>query len=171
MLLKDPEFKGQIVRSVSLTSRGKRPGEVDGRDYHFISRKRFLYKKRAGHLLESQKVYQDYYGTPAKPVRDALNKGRYVLLCIEIKGAAVVKRKVPDSLMLFIKPPSLEVLKKRLLKRGTENKAGLKKRLRRVALELSEAKKYDYVLINDDLFVCFQELKAVLAREMGLSAS
>jgi len=169
LLLKDPAMKGKIVRSVSVTTRTKRPGEKEGRDYYFISRKCFLYKQKAGHLLEAQKVYKDYYGTPAKPVREAIARGAYVLLCIEIKGSAVVKRKIPESLRIFIQPPSREALKKRLLQRGTENKAEISKRLQRVALELSEARKYDYVLINKDLFKCFNTLKAVLVKEMALS--
>ncbi len=166
-LLKAPDFQGRIVRSVSLTTREKRAGEREGRDYFFVSRKKFLYKQRARHLLESQRVYQEYYGTPGKPVREALKKGRYVLLCIEIKGAAVVKRKVPDCLRIFVRPPNMTVLRKRLLKRGTESPADIRQRLKRVKQELSEAEKYDYVLINDDLMRCFRQLKDILHKEMG----
>ena len=165
-LLADKRWKGRLVRSVSLTTRLRRKGEQNGRDYFFVSRKRFLYKQRAGHLLESQKVYLDYYGTPFKPVREFLAKGRHVLLAIEVKGAGVVRKRAPESLMIFIKPPSLTVLRKRLALRGTESAGELTARLKRARMELTEAKKYHHVLVNDDLTACYRELSAILDQEL-----
>jgi len=164
-LLKDPRFRKTIIRSVSLTTRPPRPNEKDGRDYFFVSRKKFAYKKKAGHLLESQKVFQDYYGTPLKPVREALRQGKNVLLAIDVKGARIVRRKIPGCLMIFVKPPSLVALKNRLAKRGTEKAADLNGRLARARMEIHQAADYDYALINDDLAVCYRRLQGILIRE------
>jgi guanylate kinase len=165
-LLRDKSFKGSLVRSISLTTRPKRPGEIHGRDYFFVSIKKFLYKQRAGHLLEYQKVFRDYYGTPYKPVRAYLHEGKSVLLCIDVKGAAIVKAKVPDSLGIFIAPPNLAVLKERLVKRGTESKAELEVRLQRAGKELSQAKRYNYVFVNADLRRCYRDLRKAILREL-----
>jgi len=165
-LLADPQFKGHLKRSVSVTTRDKRDGERHGRDYFFISVDHFLRMRDSGQLLESQKVYQDYYGTPYRPLRSALKKGKNVLLCIEVKGARVVRRKEPDCLAIFVKPPNLTVLKKRLAKRGTESPAVRKARFERARMELRDACRYDYILVNDRLDICYRALKAVLTREL-----
>ena len=96
-LLADPRFHKKLAKVVSVTTREKRSGEKHGRDYSFVSEKMFLYKKRSGHFLETEKVFDNYYGTPAKNVRDILKKGKNVLLCIDVKGARTIRRKFPLS--------------------------------------------------------------------------
>lgn len=164
-LLLSKNFKGNLVRSISMTTRPKRKGEKDGRDYSFISEKKFLYKKKAGHFLECQKVFRSYYGTPHKNVREFLKKGKHVLLCIDVKGAMVVWRKHPDALKIFIKTPSMAILKKRLASRATECKKELKIRLKTAQSELKEAKYYDYVVVNDSLKKAFNRLKEIIRIE------
>jgi guanylate kinase len=165
-LLLDKRFKGLVIRSVSMTTRLPRRGERNGKDYFFVSRPAFLYKKKAGQLLESQKVYHDYYGTPLKPVLESLRRGKNVLLAIEVKGAKVVRKKVPGCLAIFIKTPSLAVLKQRLVTRATENPKDLRGRLARARMELGEAAAYPYVLVNDVLSRCYDELTNILQREL-----
>jgi guanylate kinase len=150
-LLASRRLKGKVVKSISATTRPRRENEIPGRDYIFLGRADFLKKKRAGYFLESQKVFDFYYGTPATNVKKLLRTGKYVLLCIDVKGAKVVWRKHPDALKIFIKTPTLNVLKERLRKRGTENSRDLALRLRTARQELQQARHYDYVLVNDDL--------------------
>jgi len=167
-ILADNFFKGKVIRSISATTRPRRRGEVHGRDYLFLSEKDFLSKKANGFFLETQKVYQDYYGTPWTPVQKHLVSGKHVLLCIEVKGAGVVARKEKKALRVFVKPPSLKVLKERLSQRNTEKGADLSRRFKRAKMELGEAKAYDYCVVNDDLIECYQELKQILIKELGL---
>lgn len=150
-LLASRKLDGKVVKSISVTTRPRREREVHGRDYIFMERKDFLKKQKAGYFLESQKVFDYYYGTPRKNVEALLKAGKYVLLCIDVKGAKVVWRKQPDALKVFIKTPTLKVLKERLKKRGTENPKDLAVRLKTARKELQQAKHYDCVLVNDDL--------------------
>lgn len=158
-----------LVKTVSVTTRPKRPGEKHGHDYFFVSHKQFLYKKRAGHFLESQKVFENYYGTPKKGVRDLLASGQNVFMCIDVKGARVVCKKFPKAVRIFIKTPSVAVLKKRLLGRGSEDKKELKLRLRTALKELKEAKKYDYVISNDDFSHAYQKLFKIITAILSSS--
>jgi guanylate kinase len=167
-LLSSKEFKGRILRSLSVTTRPRRHGEKNGRDYLFLSEKNFLAKRRKGDFLEWQKVFLYYYATQRENVRDALQRGKNVLLSIDVKGAKVVAKKCPAALKIFIKAPSLKALRARLRKRATETAEDLKIRLRTAAEELREAKKYDYVLVNDDLGKCYKKLAKILFRELGL---
>ena len=152
----------KLVKSVSMTTRPIRRGEKHGRDYIFVSPKMFLYKKRGGHLLESEKVFGHHYGTPKGAVRELLKSGKNILLCIDVKGARNIKRQFPYATTIFIKTPSLAELKKRLGKRGSENKTTIMKRLERARLELDQAKRYDYVIVNDNVEHAFGELKRVV---------
>ena len=161
-LLLSPRFKGKLVKTISVTTRPKRAGEKEGREYRFVSKKIFLYKKRAGHFLESQKVFDNYYGTPKQDVKNLLNAGQNVLLCIDVKGARVVCRQYPSAIKIFIKTPSWDVLKKRLEARGSEDSQGLKIRLKTARRELLEANRYDYVIINDDLKKAYKKLEKVV---------
>lgn len=150
-LLASAKFRKKIVRSVSMTTRTPRAGERGGRDYFFVSRKMFEYKIRAGHFLEWAKVFTQYYGTPAKYVRDLLKKGKSVLLCIDVQGARRVMDRTPGTLSIFIKTPSLAELKKRLVMRGTESPKDLAIRLKAAKKEQEQAKDYDHIVVNDDL--------------------
>jgi len=165
-LLKSRKLKGKIVKSVSVTTRPQRREEVHGRDYFFVSRSMFLHKKRSGHFLESQKVFDNYYGTPKASVARLLKEGKHTLLCIDVKGARVVCRKFPKAITIFIKTKTFHELKKRLLKRGSEDKKRLFLRLQTAKKELREAKNYKYIVINDQIRKALQRLEAIILSEI-----
>jgi guanylate kinase len=158
LLLSTKRFKNRLVRSVSITTRAKRKGEKGGRDYIFVSPKMFFYKRRFGHFLESEKVFDQYYGTPNKSVQDLLNSGKHVLLCIDVKGAIFVKKRYPDSVLIFIMPPSMDDLQRRLQSRGTEPQTDLQHRLDIAQKEIMLARHYDHIIINDDLQKAYRQL-------------
>ena len=134
---------------VTCTTRGRRPGEVDGVDYHFLDRDAFAGQRAAGEFLEASQVHENWYGTPRGQVREALAAGRDVILKIDVQGAAIVKGKVPGALLIFIVPPSLEDLFQRLRTRATETADELEVRQRNAAIELARADDYDYVVTNE----------------------
>jgi guanylate kinase len=137
--------------SVSATTRPRRPGELDGVHYHYLSRDEFDRKLKAGEFLEWAEYNDHCYGTPAQPVFDALAAGKSVLLEIEVKGALQVRKLAPSTFFVFIRTPSFRTLEQRLLLRGTETEASLHRRLIKAREELAEAHWYDVQLINDDL--------------------
>ena len=143
-------LRRKLVKTTSVTTRPMRPGERDGRDYFFVSRKIFVRRKAAGYFLESEKVFGNYYGTPHKQVKDFLASGKHVLLCIDVKGARRVGRKFPKAVTIFIKTSSLAVLRERLHKRGSEARAAMDVRLETARRELKEAKGYDHIVVNDN---------------------
>lgn len=155
-----------LAKSISATTRAKRPGEQHGKDYFFVSKKMFLYKKRAGHFLESEKVFDNYYGTTKKYVLDRIKKGKSVLLCIDVKGAKTIFRKYPEAVSIFVKTPSIEILKKRLLARGSESKKIVDLRLKTAKEELKETGKYDYIIINDYISSAYKKLKEIIDNEL-----
>ena len=165
-LLASKRLKGTLVKSISITTRPIRAGEKNGRDYLFVSLKKFLYKVKAGHFLEWQKVFENYYGTPKKNVEGLLRLGRNVLLCIDVKGAQVVAQQYPTAVRIFIKAPTFSLLKERLISRGSETQNDLKLRLETARKELLEAKKYDYIVINDDLTDAFKKLEAIIIQKI-----
>lgn len=165
-ILKTSKLKGLVVRSTSMTTRDRRPGERNGRDYFFVSRKMFQYKVRAGHMLEHAKVFTNYYGTPVKYVRDLLKKGKSVLLCIDVQGARQIMRKRPEAVSIFVKAPSLKELKKRLSKRGTESAENLKLRLNTAKKELEQIKRYDRVITNDKLKKACQDAEEYILEQI-----
>ena len=138
--------------SVSATTRPKRDGEVDGKDYFFVTREEFEKKIQNGELLEWEEIYGNYYGTLKSVVEDALKNGDVLLFDVDVNGAISIKRKFPDdSVLIFIKPPNMETLKERLRRRRTESEEQLKKRLERVPMELEKAIYFDYIFVNDKL--------------------
>lgn len=165
-LLASKKLTGKLIKSISATTRPRRFGEKNGRDYFFITRKQFLDKIRKGLFLEWQKVFDHYYGTPRNYVHRVLKKGNNVLLCIDVKGAAVVRRACPEAVTIFIKAPALSILKKRLMARGSENKEQINLRIKTARQELLEAKKYKYVIVNDDLKRSLKELESVVCAEI-----
>lgn len=165
-LLAGREFRARLVKSISATTRPRRSGEKNGRDYLFLTQKQFLDKIRKGYFLEWQKVFEHYYGTPRNYVEKLLKKNKNVLLCIDVKGAAVVRRACPEAVTIFIKAPSLSVLKKRLMARGSESTEDLRLRLKMARQELLEVKKYKYVIVNDDLKRSLKELESVVSLEI-----
>lgn len=165
-LLLSRRLKGKLVKSLSLTTRSRRSGEKNGRDYIFIGKNDFLNKKKAGYFLEWQKVFDNYYGTPKVAVLNILSQGKHVLLAIDVKGAKVVWRKFPKAVKIFVKTPSWKVLKERLYKRASESKEILSVRLRTARLELKEAKYYAHVVINDKLPKAYKKLESIIFSEI-----
>ena len=135
---------------VTCTTRGRRPGEVEGVSYHFLDRDRFLELRDQGEMLEATEIYGNWYGTPRSEVREALAAGRDVILKIDVQGAQVVKERVDDALLIFIVPPSLETLFERLRSRATETADELELRQRSAAIELARQDDYDYVVVNEE---------------------
>ncbi|MBL8014317.1 MAG: guanylate kinase [Candidatus Omnitrophica bacterium] len=166
MLLESPRLKGNLVKSISATTRSSREGEKHGREYLFISLKMFQHKINAGHFLESQKVFDNYYGTPKKVVKDLLAQGKHVLLCIDVKGAKVVQKIFPNAITVFIRTRSLSVLKRRLESRGQDDPDSRELRLKIARSELKEAKLYDFQIINDRLDVAYKQLEDFVANAL-----
>jgi len=155
-----------VTLSVSVTTRKMRPGEVDGRDYTFIDRKRFDALIEEDALLEYAEVFDNYYGTPAKPVMDALVDGRDVLFDIDWQGTQQLREKARGDLVsVFILPPSIPELERRLKARAQDDYETIHRRMAKAADEMSHWAEYDYVVINRDLDQSFADVKAVLAAE------
>lgn len=167
-LLAKKELKKNLVRSISVTTRQPRLGEVNGRDYIFVSPKMFIFKKKRGHFLESEKVFDNYYGTPKKNVLTLIKSGLHVLLCIDVNGARRVCSRFPKAVRIFIKTSSIEALKERLTKRGSEDDEVVNIRLARAQKELREAKSYDYIIINDNLATAFKKLQSIVKKIISL---
>ncbi len=134
---------------VTCTTRARRPGETDGSSYQFLSQEAFRALRASGGLLESARVHGNWYGTPRDDVRRALVEGHDVILKIDVQGAQAVKERVPDALLIFIVPPSLEALFERLRARATETADELEVRQRNAAIELARQGDYDYVVVNE----------------------
>ena len=135
--------------SVSATTREPRPGEVDGREYYFITKEKFLEMIEKDEFLEYAQYADNYYGTPKKAVEDMLNEGYNVFLEIEVQGGLQIMEKCPDCLSIFIVPPSLEVLEQRLRGRGTETEEVIEKRMKAALVEQEYTSRYDFVVEND----------------------
>ncbi len=151
--------------SVSATTRQPRDGEVDGKDYHFISADVFRRMISEDAFLEYAEYVGNFYGTPKKYVDDAMNDGKDVILDIEIQGAAQVCKARPETVQIFIAPPSWEELERRLTSRGTDTPEKIQERLLRAKIELDSASVYDYFVINDTVSGAVDELKAILMAE------
>ncbi len=153
-----------IFYSISATTREPRSGERDGVDYFFRAKDQFEEEIGASSFLEWAKVYDDYYGTPIGPIADALESGAIVILEIDVQGAMQVKERVgSDAVYVFIAPPSLEELARRLGSRQTEEADQIRKRMETAEEELRYADRYDEVIVNDDLERATNELARVLA--------
>jgi guanylate kinase len=167
-----------ITLSVSVTTRAKRPAEVDGRDYRFIDRRAFERMRDGGELLEWAEIFGNLYGTPRKPVAEALTAGRDVLFDIDWQGTQQLKEQARSDLVsVFILPPSIPELEKRLHSRAQDDEATIRRRMAKAHDELSHWAEYDYVVVNDDLDRAFADVRAILAaerlkreRQTGLSA-
>jgi len=156
------------VFSVSATTRRPRPGEVDGREYHFVDRQTFEQMIARGELLEWAEVFGDYYGTPAKQVREAIDAGKTVILEIDIQGGLQVHEKHPEATFVLILPPSEAELRRRLAGRGTEATRALQQRLAKAAEEIRTARDsgvYTHLVVNDDLERAIQEVVEIVTQE------
>jgi guanylate kinase len=150
--------------SVSATTRGPRPGEVDGVHYHFWSRERFEEEKKAGAFLEWADVYGYCYGTLRGEVEPYRQRGCGVILDIDIQGAATIRRVCPDAVLIFLRTSSLETYEQRLRQRGTEDEETIQRRLAGGKRELAHAGEYDYQVVNDDLDAAVAGLCAITSR-------
>ena len=148
--------------TVSATTRPMRPGEVDGREYYFLSDEEFSRRVDAGEFVEWAQVFDHRYGTLASEVDRNLGEGRSVILEIDVQGALQVRERYPDAVLIFIMPPSREELRARLTGRGTESEESLELRLATAEREIALADRYDEVLVNDDLDTAADELVRLL---------
>lgn len=137
--------------SVSFTTRTPREGEKEGKDYFFVPRDEFEKMIADGEFLEYAVVHQNYYGTSRTIVEKELNEGRDVILEIDVQGAAIVRERVPDAISIFILPPSFDVLRKRLIERGTDSEEVQKIRLQNARSEVGRYQEFDFIVINDDV--------------------
>lgn len=144
--------------SVSMTTRSPREGERDGVEYFFTDRERFEETIRQNGLIEYAQYCGNYYGTPRDYVERQMQAGNHVILEIEIQGALKVKEQFPESLLIFVTPPSAEELKRRLVSRGTESSDVIARRLARASEESEGMEAYDYIVVNDDLELCVEEV-------------
>lgn len=155
----------EISYSISATTRQPRPGEQDGVNYYFYSREKFQEMISQGQLLEWAEVYGNFYGTPKQQVIDRLEAGEDILLEIDTQGALNVMKLMPDGLFIFLLPPSLEELASRLKGRGTETEESLKRRLGAAVDEIKLAKKYRYVVINDQVEKAQEKIANIIEAE------
>ena len=151
--------------SVSMTTRKMREGEVEGKDYYFVSKEEFQKRIDEGKFLEHAEFVGNCYGTPLDKVNEQLDKGSEVVLEIEVEGAMQVKKKVPDCVLIFIVPPSKEALYERLKKRGTETEEVIQARIAKANREFKVAKYYDYIVVNDDVDNAADRIMAIIRAE------
>ena len=158
------DWDDRLSFSVSATTRDPRPGEVDGQDYYFKSRADFEAMVEAGEMLEHATVFGNSYGSPRGPVEEAIGAGTDVIFDVDWQGGQQIRGSIlqKDVVSIFILPPSIKELENRLVKRGQDSAEVVAKRMAKSRSEISHWAEYDYVLINDDLKVCFERLKTVL---------
>ena len=159
------EYPDTYALSISATTRAPREGERHGKEYFFISKDEFEKMIAKGELIEYAKYVENYYGTPREYVEKKLEEGRDVILEIEIQGALKVKKAVPDTLLLFVTPPSAQELKQRLVGRGTETMDVIRSRMDRACEEAEGMDSYDYLIVNDDLDTCVKEMHEIIQGE------
>lgn len=165
VVFKAIEGREDICFSTSATTRSPRPGEVDGREYFFVSFERFLEMVANDELLEHAEYVANRYGTPRAYVEQRLAEGMNVVLDIEVQGARQVRRQMPEAVLIFIAPPSLEELEKRLRGRGTDTESAIEGRLIRARQEYQEADFYDYLIVNDNVEKAAAKLNAIIEAE------
>lgn len=151
--------------SVSATTRAPRPGEIDGKDYYFVSREEFEDMIKSDRLLEWARVYTYYYGTPRDPVMEAIRDGLDVILEIDVQGALKVKEKLPEAILIFLLPPTPEELQRRLYGRQTDSEEEIKIRLKWAKKEVQSLHKYNYLVINDDVEAAATEIISIIQAE------
>ncbi|MDU1741885.1 MAG: guanylate kinase [Streptococcus lutetiensis] len=151
--------------SLSMTTRQKRPGEVDSVDYFFRTREEFEELIKNGQMLEYAEYVGNYYGTPLTYVNETLDKGIDVFLEIEVQGALQVKKKVPDGVFIFLTPPDLDELKDRLVGRGTDSEEVIRQRIERAKEEIALMREYDYAVVNDEVPLAAERVKRIIEAE------
>lgn len=159
------KLESEILLSVSVTTRNPRAGEKEGENYYFIPKEKFEDLILQDELLEYAKVYDNYYGTPRKYVMDKINNGKNVLLEIDIQGALQIKEKYPEGVFIFILPPTMQELKRRIIHRGSETEASLEKRFRSAFEEIHYVKKYDYCIVNEQVDLAVEKIRSIIQAE------
>ena len=149
--------------SVSMTTRQMRPGEVNGKDYYFVTKEEFEKEIAEGGMLEYAQYVDNYYGTPLKYVNEMLDEGKDVFLEIEVKGAMQVREKVPDGLFIFLTPPDLMELRQRLVNRGTDDLDVIDMRMKKAVDEMMQ--NYDYAVVNDEVEAAAEKIKTIIRAE------
>lgn len=159
----------ELVYSISATTRAPRAGEVDGKNYYFLTKERFEELISEGGFLEYANVYGNYYGTPLVKIQERLAEGNDILLEIDTQGALEVMKKCPDGLFIFLLPPSLGELERRIRGRGSETEESLKKRLGNAKAEIAIGEKYKYVVVNDTVKKAVARIKSIIVAEHALT--
>jgi guanylate kinase len=155
----------EIELSVSCTTRGKRPGEINGRDYRFLSDQQFEQLRLRGEFAEWAKVHDYFYGTPREPLERCIRAGRDILLDIDVQGARQIKKTFPEAVSIFLLPPSLRELKRRLASRGTDGQEIIRRRLANAQGEIGERIYYDYFVVNREIKDAVRKLSAIVEAE------
>jgi len=159
------DSRDNLTHSISTTTRQPRPGETDGRDYHFVSQERFQEMIRAGDFAEWAEVHSNLYGTSRRVLDDMIGKGIDVILDIDTQGAKQIKQKYDTAVFIFIMPPSLGILEERLHNRQSDQEDEIKKRMRRAQEEIRDYKMYDYIVVNRDFDQALNELRSIVTAE------
>ena len=159
------ERNPEVAISVSATTRSPRKGEVEGVNYYFMSKEQFKEKIVENDFLEYAEVYGNYYGTPKSKVEEMLSKGIDVILEIDIQGALKVKENFEEGVFIFILPPSMEELKQRIIKRGSETPESLMTRFKSAYQELNYVSKYNYAVVNDEVHLASKKIEGIIAAE------
>jgi len=152
----------KLYLSVSATTRPPRKNETQGSDYFFLTRVQFEEMIKTGQMLEYAEYCGNLYGTPAQAVDREMEQGRDVILEIEVDGAMQIRQKRPDAILIFIKPPSMKVLRERLMLRDTDDPETIEKRMEKAKLELSQAERFDYIVVNDRVEDAVEEIKKII---------
>lgn len=153
-----------VFLSVSTTSRDQRAGEIDGVTYNYTTEKHFEELIENGEMLEWAKYNENYYGTPKSTIEGMLSEGKSVVLEIEVQGALQVKKLIPECVLIFVVPPSMQILKERLLSRGRETEEQIAQRIKTAEWELTRAEYYNYIVVNDNLSECVLEIKDIMEK-------
>jgi len=161
LLRRHPEYS----RSISITTREKRKGEKEEVDYYFVDQKDFQRKINRDEFVEWARVFGDYYGTPKKNILKTVGKIKVLLLVLDVQGGLTIKRRYPESVLIFILPPSLSELKKRLVNRRTDSPEVIKKRLHTALKEIGFCKRYDYLVVNKDLKETIELIEKIVVAE------
>lgn len=165
LLQRHPDF----AFSISATTRAMREGEINGKDYFFLSKKEFEDLIAKNELVEHEFFFNNYYGTLKREIDRALSSGRSMIFDVDVKGAKSIKQKYPhDAVQIFIAPPSVDILEQRLRNRKTEDKEKLQRRLERVPMELETGKTFDYVVVNDNLQRTIDEVDSIVKRHLEI---
>ncbi len=157
------DHPAELMFSISATTRSQRPGERDGVDYYFLTREKFEALLKTGGLIEHEEIFGNYYGTPVNEIERAEQMGKRLIFDIDVKGGISIRNKYPDkSQLIFIAPPTMEVLRERLTARKTEPPEVIDRRLDRASMEMKMAEQYDHVVVNDNLDRAIQDVEALI---------